>query len=114
MLVQGMDVLERRFGFVPDFHDDLIESILITANRIELVIQTVDGPSRVQKWNGARVRLTFSDVTKFQFQGEMYGTVSIILDLQFEETGESIETRIETSLGTEGVVLAKEVRMEAL
>lgn len=114
MFVQGMIELERKFGFVPDFHDDLIESILITANRIELVIQTVDGPSRVQKWNGTRLKLTFSDVTKFQFQGEMYGTVSIIFDLRFEEKGESVETRIETSLGTEGFVLAKEVRMEEL
>lgn len=114
MLVQGMDELERKFGFVPDFHDDLIESILITPNRIELVIQTVDGPSRVQKCHGARVKLTFTDVRSFQFQGEMYGTVSIILDLWFEEKGENIETVLETSLGTEGRIVSKEVAVSVL
>lgn len=48
-MVQGMDVLERKFGFVPEFHDDYVESIVITANRIEMVIRTIDGLSRVQK-----------------------------------------------------------------
>ncbi len=45
---------------------------------------------------------------------EMYGTVSIILDLLFYEKDECIEAKLETSLGTEGFILAKEVRIEEI
>lgn len=112
MVVQGMEELEKKFGVVPDFHDDHIESISITADRIEMVIRTEDGPSRLQKRNGARFKLTFQGVEEFCFKGAMYGTVSIILDLLFFEKPEGVEARLETSLGTEGFVLAKEIRIE--
>ena len=114
MLVQGMEELEREFGFVPDFHDDTIESILIAEDRIEMVIQTEDGPSRLQKWNGARFKLTFTCVKRFSLWGELYGTVSIILDLQFYKKDEWVETKLETSFGTEGEILAEEVKIEML
>lgn len=112
MVVQGIEVLERKFGFVPDFHDDYVESISIAADRIEMVIGTVDGPSRLQKRNGVRLKFTFEGVIEFCFKGAMYGTVSIILDLLFFEKPEGVEARLETSLGTEGFVLAREVRIE--
>lgn len=112
MVVQGIEVLERKFGFVPDFHDDHVESISITADRIEMVIRTEDGPSRLQKRNGARFKLTFQGVEEFCLKGAKYGTVSIILDLLFFEKPEGVEARLETSLGTEGFVLAREVRIE--
>lgn len=82
MLIQGMEKFERKYGFIPDFHDEHIESIVITADRIEMVIRTGDG------------------------------TVSIILDVLFYEKEDCVETRLETSLGTEGFILAKEVRIE--
>ena len=104
--------MESKFGFVPDFHDDHVESILITADRIEMVIRTVDGPSRIQKRNGARFKLTFQGVKEFCLKGEMYGTVSIILDVLFSEKPEGVEAKLETSLGAEGFVLAKEVWIE--
>lgn len=106
--------MESKFGFIPDFHDDHVESVLITAERIEMVIRTVDGPSRIQKRNGARFKLTFQGVKEFCLKGEMYGTVSIILDLLFSEKPEGVEAKLETSLGTEGFILAKEVRMEEI
>lgn len=114
MVVQGMEELESKYGFIPDFHDDHVESISITADRIEMVIRTVDGPSRIQKRNGARFKLTFQGVKEFCLQGEMYGTVSIILDLLFSEKPEGVEAKLETSLGTEGFVLAKEIRIEEI
>ena len=114
MQVQGIEVLEKKFGFVPDFHDDHVESISITADGIEMVIRTEDGPSRLQKRNGARFKLTFQEVTEFCFKGAPYGTVSIILELLFLEKKDGVETRLETSLGTEGFVLAKEVRIEEI
>jgi hypothetical protein len=85
MLVQGIEVLERKFGFVPDFHDDHVESILITADGIEMVIRTEDGLSRLQKRDGARFKIIFQGVREFSFKGVLYGTVSIILDLLFFE-----------------------------
>ena len=114
MLVQGIEVLERKFGFVPDFHDDHVESILITADGIEMVIRTEDGLSRLQKRDGARFKIIFQGVREFSFKGVLYGTVSIILDLLFFEKPEGIEARLETSLGAEGFVLAKEVRIEEI
>lgn len=112
MLVQGMEELEKKFGFIPDFHDDYIESISITEDRIEMLIQAEDGPSRLQKRNGAMFKLTFQGVKEFCLKGAMYGTVSIILDLFFIEKSEGIEARLETSLGTEGYIQAKEVKIE--
>ncbi len=114
MLVQGMEELEKRFGFVPDFHDDTIESILIAEDRIEMVIQTEDGPSRLQKRNGARFKLTFMCVKKFSFYGELPGTVSIILDLLFEKREGWVKTTLETSFGTGGEVFSEEVKIEML
>lgn len=114
MVVHGIEVLEKKFGFVPDFHDDYVESILVTADRIELVVCTVDGPTRLEKRNGAEVKFVFQGIKEYSFKGEMYGTVSIILDLLFFERPEGVEARLETSLGTEGYVLAKEMRIEEL
>ncbi len=114
MLVQGMEDLERKFGFVPDFHDEQIENVSITADRIEMVIRTGAGPVWVQKRSKARIKLTFLGVKSFCLQGEMYGTVSIILDLLFYEKDECVEAKLETSLGTEGFILAKEVRIEEI
>lgn len=114
MVVQGMEELEKKYGFVPDFHDDHVERILVTADRIEMELRTVDGPSRLQKRNGARFKITFQGVKSFCLQGEMYGTVSIILDLLFYEKDEYVEAKLETSLGTEGFILAKEVRIEEI
>jgi len=79
-----------------------------------LVIRTEDGPSRLQKRNGARFKLTFRDVCEFSFKGELYGTVSIILELLILECAGGVEARLETSLGTEGVIFAKEVRIEEI
>ena len=106
--------MESKYGFIPDFHDDHVESISITADRIEMVIRTVDGSSRIQKRNGARFKLTFQGVKEFCLKGEMYGTVSIVLDLLFSEKPEGVEARLETSLGTEGFILAKEVWLEEI
>jgi len=114
MLIQGMEELEKKFGFVPDFHDEKIESIVINADRIEMVIRTGDGPAWVQSGRKARIRLTFNRVKEFCLKGMMYGTVSIILDLLFCKKDECVEARLETSLGTEGFVLAKEIRIEEL
>lgn len=113
-MVQGMDVLERKFGFVPEFHDDYVESIVITANRIEMVIRTIDGLSRVQKRDGARIKFIFTGVKEFGFKGEMYGTVSIILGLKFYEKDGYVEMKLETSMGTEGFVSAKDARIEEI
>lgn len=114
MEVQGIEVLEKKFGFVPDFHDDHVEGIMITADGIEMVIQTVDGPSCTQKRNGARFKLIFQGVREYSFKGVLYGTVSIILELLILERDEGVEARLETSLGTEGFVLAKAVRIEEI
>ena len=114
MVVQGIEVLEKKFGFVPDFHDDYVESILVTADRIELVVRTVDGPARLEKRNGAGYKFVFQGIEEYFFKGKMYGAVSIILELLFFERAGGVEARLETSLGTEGFVLAKEMRIEAL
>lgn len=114
MLVQGMEELERKFGFQPQFHDDYVESIIVTSDRIEIVIQTVDGPGRLQKRNGARFKLTCQDISEFYFKGKMYGIVSIISELLFLERPEGVEVRLATSLGAEGVVWAKEVKIQEI
>lgn len=44
----------------------------------------------------------------------MYGTVSIILGLKFYEKDGYVEMRLETSMGTEGFVSAKDARIEEI
>ena len=61
-----------------------------------------------------RVKLTFGNVKKFSFEGELYGCVSIIWDRVFKEKEEGMITKIETSLRTEGVIHSEDVSIELL
>ena len=58
--------------------------------------------------------MTFGNIKKFSFEGELYGCVSIILDMVFEKKEEGIITKKETSLGTEGVIYSENVSIELL
>ena len=104
--IKGSKEIESHFGYFPSFHDDYIDSIEITSKVITICIR--------MESSGEKLKLTFTDVKKFALEGELYGCVSIILDVIYEKCKEEIITKIETSLGTEGSIQSKEVAIELL
>lgn len=113
-LFDGYEQVEEHFGGFPSFHDDVIETILIAKDHVEMIIETnVYCDTRKEYVNG-KVKLDFANAKGFQFRGELYGTVSIILDLIVMKKDNMIETRLETSLGTEGIVLSEKVRIDVV
>ena len=113
-MIKGSKEIENYFGYFPSFHDDYIESIEITSQAITIVIRMESLESNQRFNTKERVKLTFTGVKSFSFAGELYGCVSIILDMVFEKKEERTITKIETSLGTEGVICAKQIAIELL
>ena len=114
IFIKGSQAIENHFGYFPSFHDDYIESIEITSQAIIICIRMESSETNLKPNANERVKLTFGNVKKFSFEGELYGCVSIILDMVFEKQEEGIITKIETSLGTEGVIHSKDVSIELL
>lgn len=112
--IEGYEKIEKYFGYFPSFHDDTIGRIVITANQIDIIIQMESSPASIKQDSGEKIKLSFMNVKKFQLQGEMYGTISIIFELSFTKTPDFIEATLETSLGAEGFVLAERVTIELL
>ncbi len=109
-LIEGYDELKEQLGYFPDFHDAYITDISITASGIEMTIVSELGEAREQ----AAIRqykLTFFEPTSFCLQGEFYGVVSIISELLFEKKDDEIETALNTSLGAEGKIVAKRIKV---
>ncbi len=113
-LFDGYEQVEEYFGGFPSFHDDIIEAILITKDRIEMVIATKVYCEDKKEYVKGKVKLGFINTKSFQFQGELYGTVSIILDLIVTKQNDMLETKLETSLGTEGIVISEKVRIDVV
>ena len=114
ILFDGYEQVEEYFGSFPSFHDDVLESILITKNQVEMVIVTNVYCDDKQGYVNGKVKLSFVNAKSFQFQGELYGTVSIILDLLMTRKDNMIDTQLETSLGTEGIILSEKVRIDVV
>lgn len=113
-LIKGSKEIENYFGYFPSFHDDYIERIEITSQAITIGIRMGSLESNQKLNTKQRVKLTFTEVKSFSFAGELYGCVSIILDMVFEKQEQGIVTKIETSLGTEGVIHSEDVSIELL
>jgi len=114
LLFDGYEQIEKHFGGFPSFHDDVIESILITKDQIEMIIkENVYCDDKKEHVNG-KVKLSFINAKSFQLQGALYGTVSIILDLIVTKKDNMIETQLETSLGTEGIILSGAVGIDVV
>lgn len=112
--IKGSKEIQAHFGYFPSFHDDYIESIEITSKAIMICIRMESSEANLKPNANERLKLTFENVKKFSFAGELYGCVSIILDMTYEKQEEGIVTKIETSLGTEGVIYSEDVAIELL
>lgn len=114
ILFDGYEQVVEHFGGFPSFHDDVIETILVTKDQIEMVIATNVYCEDKKEYVNGKVKLGFVNTKSFQFQGELYGTVSIILDLIVTKQNDMLETQLETSLGTEGTVISEKVRIDVV
>ena len=112
--IKGSKEIQAHFGYFPSFHDDYIESIEITSKTIVIRIRMESSAVNLKKNANERLKLTFGNVKKFSFEGELYDCVSIIFDMVFEKKEEEIITKIETSLGIEGVIHSEDVSIELL
>jgi len=112
--IKGSKEIQAYFGYFPSFHDDYIESIEITSKTIIICIRMESSEVNLKPNANERVKLTFGNVKKFSFEGELYDCVSIIFDMVFEKKEEEIITKIETSLGIEGVIHSEDVSIELL
>lgn len=114
ILIKGSKEIENYFGYFPSFHDDYIESIEITSQAITICIRMESSEVNLKPNANERLKLTFGNVKKFSFEGELYGCVSIISDITYEKCAEEIITKISTSLGTEGIIYSEDVSIELL
>ena len=99
-LIEGYDELEKKLGYEPNFHDDNIEKVIITGDRVEFDLKT---ESKIL------YKLTFEDVKKINLKGELWGKVGIIFALEIEKTDDGIKTTIEESLGVYGEIISRRI-----
>jgi hypothetical protein len=110
LLISGYEKIEKDFGYWPSFHDDIIEKIEITKEEITFFIN-IQAPPQGLKFYPV-IKLMFIGIERFNLEGELYGCVSIILDMESEKIENYIETQILSSLGTYGTIRSSEIKIE--
>ena len=108
--IDGYEKAVSYFGYWPSFHDDIIDKLEITSNEIAFYISIQSFPDRISSYS--KIKLVFSDVKKFNLEGELYGCLSIILDIEFQINDNIIETQISSSLGARGTIYSNRVQIE--
>lgn len=106
----GHEDLEKDFGYFPSFHDDYIEKIEINSKEVIITIETVCPPKGMTSY--PKIKLIFGEIISFNLNGEIYGCVSIILDMIFNLNEDYVETELWSSLGTSGTIKSKTIRVE--
>ena len=96
-LIEGYNELEKKLGYEPDFHDDHVEKVTITRDRVEFDLKT---ESKIL------YKLMFEDVKEINLKGEMWGIVGIIFGLEIEQIDGILKTDIDASLGLCGEITA--------
>ena len=99
-LIEGYAELEKKLEYEPNFHDDYIEKVTITRDKIEFDLKTVDG---------GFYSLIFEDVREINLKGEFLGEVGIIFALDIEQTNNGLKTTIEESLGLFGEITSGKI-----
>lgn len=99
-LIEGYDELEEKLGYEPNFHDDNIEKITITKDKIEFKLKTVDG---------ILYSLIFEDVKNMELKGEIWCIAGIIFELEIEQVDEMLRTIIDSSVGVDGEIISKRI-----
>jgi len=99
--IEGYNELEQKLGYEPNFHDDNIEKITITKDKIEFALKTVDD---------VFYNLIFENVKEVNnFEGDLRGGVGIIFGLEIEQVDEKLKTIIEPSMGIECEIISKRI-----
>ena len=96
-LIEGYNELEKKLGYEPNFHDDNIEKVTITIDRVEFDLKTVDK---------VLYSLIFEDLKEINLKGDFRFIVQlgVIFELKIEQTDEGLKTTIEGSLGVCGEI----------
>ncbi len=110
--INGYEIIINKYGYWPSFHDDIIDRLEITNDKIVFYINMQsyhddDKPHSI-------IKLSLCEIEKFSLEGELYGCVSIILDLEFHNINNIIETQISSSLGTRGIIYSKKVNVDLI
>ena len=98
--IEGYDELEKKLGYEPDFHDDHIEKVIITSDRIEFELKTE---------SGVLYKLIFDGAKDIYLKAEILGTVGIIYELDIKQVDGVLKTAIESSLGLYGDIISKRI-----
>ena len=96
-LIEGYNELEKKLGYEPNFHDDNIEKVIITIDRIELQLKTVDD---------IFYSLIFEDLKGTNLEGDFRFIVQlgVIFGLEIERTDDGLKTIIDSSVGLFGEI----------
>ena len=99
-LIEGYAEIEKKLGYEPDFHDDHVEKVIITSDRVEFELKTE---------SGVLYSLIFEDVKDINLKAEILGTVGIIYELEIKQVEGMLNTAIESSLGLYGDIISKRI-----
>ena len=94
--------IRKKLGYEPNFHDDHIEKVIITKDKIIFDLRTVDK---------VFYSLIFEDVQEINLKGDFKFIVElgVILDLEIEQVDGMLKTVIEESLGLYGEITSKRI-----
>ena len=99
-LIEGYNELEKKLGYEPNFHDDHIEKVIITRDRVEFDLKT---ESKIL------YKLIFEDAKKINLRGEVDSMAGIIFGLEIEESDGVLKTLIDSSVGVDGEIISKRI-----
>ena len=101
--IEGFKELERKLGYEPDFHDDYIEKVTITSDRMEFDLKTE---------NGILYSLIFDGVKEIHLEGEIDSMAGIIFGLEITQIDKMLKTDIDASVGLCGDIISKRIAVK--
>lgn len=110
--INGYEKIHNLFGYFPTFHDDIIERVEITKDRVLLTIDLETKPKNSEE--DFKLEIIFNEVSSINIEGDIYEIVTIIFDIDFNKKGDLIETKISSSLGVSGVIESRNVEINVV
>ena len=101
--IEGYNELEQKLGYEPNFHDDNIEKITITKDKIEFELKTV---------SNVFYTLIFEDVKDMELKGEIWCIAGIIFGIEIEQVNGMLKSIIDSSVGVDGEIISKRIRVK--
>lgn len=104
-IIEGYNELEKKLGYEPNFHDNHVEQVTITKDKIIFELRTLDN---------VFYSLIFEDIQEINLKGDFRFIIElgVILDVEIEQINGMLKSIVDSSLGLCGEIISKRIMVK--